>query len=207
MKTRLKTKNCANLNCGKEFTQQKPMQKVCSPRCAAQYAEQQRWKKEKKETRAALKEFNQNNKRISEWIKEAQKAVNAYVRVRDYHEPCISCGKSRAQIEQEQGWKTGGAWDAGHFKTRGAHPELRFNLWNNHKQCKSCNGGSGKFSHKAKTVDSRYEENLRAKIGDEKVDWLQGPHAPKKFTREYCERVKAVFNKKARMRKKRLGLS
>lgn len=137
---------------------------------------------------------------------EAQAAMNGYVRLRDYFDPCISCDKSRQEIEATQGWKTGGAWDAGHFKSRGAYPQLRYLLKNIHKQCKSCNGGSGKFSHKEKTTSEKYKINLIKKIGPEAVEALECEHETRKYEREYLERIKTIFNKKARMRKKQLGI-
>jgi hypothetical protein len=195
--------------CKKPFVQFNSMrQKVCGDvECAFAYGRLENQKKERKEAKKAVREFNQKNKKKSAYIKEAQASINKYVRLRDWFKPCISCGGTKHQIELDQGWKTGGCWDAGHFKTRGAYPELKFNLWNIHKQCKKCNGGAGRFSYKAKTTDERYEINLRAKIGDAKVDWLNGPHELDKFPPEYCERIKKIFNKKARILEKRLGLS
>ena len=61
-------------------------------------------------------------------IERAQASVNAYARLRDYYDPCMSCGKDRETIEAEQGWKPGGAWDAGHYRSRGAAKQLRLTL-------------------------------------------------------------------------------
>jgi len=135
---------------------------------------------------------------------EAQASFNKYVRMRDFYDGCISCNKSKEEVETDQGWKVGGAWDAGHFKSRGAKKQLRFNLWNCKKQCKSCNAGSGKFSHKAATVAEQYEINLRNKIGDDKVDWLNNNNEIARFDREYCLKIKKIFNKKALILKKRI---
>ncbi len=142
-------------------------------------------------------------KTLTQLKSEAQAPFNKYVRLRDYWKPCISCGKSRECVEAEQGWKVGGAWDAGHFKSRGAKKQLRFNLDNVHKQCKTCNGG-GKFSHKAATVDAQYETNLIAKIGRDKVMALKNNNDIVRFSPDYCRRVKKIFNKKARVAKKRI---
>ena len=143
-------------------------------------------------------------KPLSKLKSEAQAAFNKYIRLRDYYDPCISCGKSKREIEGDQGWKVGGCWDAGHFKTRGAKKQLRFILFNVHKQCKSCNGGSGKFSHKAATVDAQYEENLIKKIGKEKVIWLNDNNDIVRFDADYYRRIKTIFNKKARIKQARL---
>jgi|TARA_R110000824_G_scaffold126951_4_gene286743 hypothetical protein len=143
-------------------------------------------------------------KPLNEIKADAQRSFNKYVRLRDFYDDCISCNKSKEQIESDQGWKVGGAWDCGHYKSRGAKKQLRFNLWNCSKQCKSCNGGSGNFAHKAETVSKQYEINLRNKIGDDKVDLLNNNNDIVKFDREYCLRIKKIFNKKALILKKRI---
>lgn len=158
--------------------------------------------------RIRLKEKKESIKRPAEWRKEAQAAINLYVRLKDYQDPCISCGKPREEIEHDQGWKVGGCWDAGHFQTRGAKGQLRFNLWNIHKQCKSCNAGAGKFSHKSSTVDQEYRIRLISKIGARKVEWLENNNEidQRKNDIEYLKRIKKIFTKKARIKKARLGI-
>ena len=161
----------------------------------------------KKKERAARAKHRADKERIKPLSKlkgEAQAAFNKYIRLRDYWEPCISCGKPKEVIEAEQGHKVGGCWDAGHFKSRGAKKQLRFVLFNVHKQCKSCNGGGGQFSAKAATVDAQYESNLIIKIGRDKVTWLNNNNDIVRFEPDYYRRVKAIFNKKARRLEKRL---
>lgn len=168
-------------------------------------AKQSEVKKEK-----AVKKFHLKQKEFikpkSKWLAEAQAAFNKYIRLRDYKDPCISCGKSKEQIEEKQGWKTGGCWDAGHFMTRGAKGQLRFVLFNVHKQCKSCNGGGGRFSSKAATVDSKYRINLIEKIGIDKIEWIENNNDIdlKKGDIEYLKRIKRIFNKRARWYEKRV---
>lgn len=195
MKTRLKTKTCANDQCKKEFTQQKPMQKVCSPLCAAKYAEQSRAKKEKKQARADLAKFKRENKPISQWIAEAQKSVNAYIKLRDHDKPCISCGKPDTGYNGLRGQM----FDAGHYRSRGAASHLRFNTNNIYKQCVRCNRNlSGNVVE--------FRKNLVELKGEEFVLALEHDNQIRKFDREYCERVKRIFNKKTRLAKKRLGI-
>ena len=98
--------------------------------------------------------------------------------------------------------KPGGAWDAGHFLSRGSHPELRFDETNVHKQCKGCNGGGGKFSHKARTVGKQYEANLPARIGQAAFDRLMGPHEVCKLDRDTLRQIKTIYRAKARQLKK-----
>ncbi|WP_444893618.1 recombination protein NinG [Microbulbifer sp. TRSA001] len=156
-------------------------------------------KKFKAETRARKRAL----KTDSQIMDESQRSINAYVRERDRGKACPSCNRPEHEIEVEQGWKVGGAWDAGHFRSRGAAGHLRFNLWNIHRQCKSCNAGSAKYAHKAETVAVQYELNLRERIGNRRVDWLKNNNGIRRFNREYCERIKRIFNRKRRLLQKR----
>lgn len=140
----------------------------------------------------------------AQWMAKAEKAVRLYCRVRDAADPCISCGRTVAEVEAG-GYKVGGHWDGGHFISKGSHPEIRLLTTNIHKQCKSCNGGSGKYTRKRETVQQAYRANLVAKIGLAKVEWLEGPHDPHKPDAEYLQRVAKIFNKRAKHLKKLRG--
>ena len=126
------------------------------------------------------RQFRENDRPFR--LRATQKSFNAYIRKRDEKEGCSSCSRSISEIEGNDGWKVGGAWDCGHYLTVGAHPELRFEELNAHKQCKSCNGGSGKYTKKNHTVGKEYRIRLIKKIGLDKVEWLEGPHKAKKYT-------------------------
>jgi len=187
-----------------------PRGRFCTMDHAVLFAQSAQKKKAERDKAKRDKQLRQQHREQKEAIKtdrqlqaEAQASFNKWIRARDYFEPCISCGKSKEEIEATQGWKVGGCWDAGHFKSRGAKPQLRFNVFNVHKQCKSCNGGGGKFSAKAATVDAQYEVNLIAKIGQEKVDWLKNNNDIRKFDADYYRRIKRIFNKKYRVQVKR----
>lgn len=205
---------CHADGCSNKFERFHSFQTWCSPECGVKIARKKqkiaeqnklaRLKKEKQKERAEIRKAKERLKTIPQLAKEAQAAVNKYVRLRDYLEPCISCGKSKEEVEAEQGWKTGGAWDAGHFMSRGAKSQLRFNLFNIHKQCKSCNAGSGKWSRKEATVSQEYEERLVNKIGQDKVDELKNNNEVVRYTPDYLRRIKKVFTKRARLAHKRL---
>lgn len=89
-------------------------------------------------------------------------------------------------------------WDAGHFLTRGAYPELKFDEDNCHRQLKSCNAGSGKFAAKQKTVSESYRIRLIEKIGIERVERLEGPHPPRKWTIEDLQEIRETYKSKLR---------
>lgn len=179
----MKPKKCKADGCGTMFTPYKPMQKCCSVECEYKYAlkhlekkRERRRKEEKKKVREAKKRL----KTRSQWAKEAQIAFNRYIRLRDKNEPCISCGKN-----------TGAKMNAGHYLSVGAHPELRYNELNCHKQCEHCNSFlSGNIA--------KYRINLVEKIGLEKVEWLEGPHEVPRRTAEYFEEIKRIYTEKAK---------
>lgn len=184
--------------CGTKYEPTQSFQSWCSPECGVKIAR----KRQEKAAEAKRKAFNREtrkrkeaNKSRSEWISETQTVFNRFIRIRDKDEPCISCGKYDWEIEDKF---VGGKWDCGHFLSRGAYPELRFEELNANKQCKSCNAGSGKFSHKGRTVSQEYEERLIKKIGQDKVDWLKGPHKPKRYTIDELKELKAYYRKKCK---------
>lgn len=181
----MKMKKCKF--CGNEFKQARPMQNVCSPDCAYKLVEQKNIKKDakaikdkEKELRKHLKESKERLKTKGQLAKEAQAAFNKYVRLRDKDLPCISCGRHHQ-----------GQYHAGHYRSVGSSPHLRFNLWNIAKQCQPCNVHlSGNLIN--------YRMNLIKKIGKEKVDWIESANFSNKYSEEYLRRVKRVFNKKSR---------
>lgn len=137
-------------------------------------------------------------------MKDAEKAVRDYRRTYELSigSGCISCGESQESILAAQGWKTGGAFDAGHFLGKGARPELRLvptNIW---LQCKSCNAGSSKFARKGETVSQGFRTGLIARIGLEAVEALESDHAPRKETIEQLKAITAEYRAKTRELKK-----
>jgi len=170
-------------------------QTACSPLCAIALARKAQEKKDKakaKGDRKAHREAKERLKTKGDWTKEAQKEFNKFIRLRDKHQPCISCDRESVEMT------VGGAWDCGHYLSRGGFPELRFEELNAHKQCKSCNGGSGKYAKKAATVAKAYRSNIINKIGLEKVEWLEGPHEPKRYTIENLKEIKEAYKQKAK---------
>lgn len=194
----LKPRKCKH--CRDPYTPSKPMQTACSIPCAlalAQKAKEKaqavKAKEERKADRAKLKSMAP----LRTFIAEAQTAFNAFVRERDKDLPCISCGDYNP-ID----FGVGGAWDCGHFLSRGAYPEKRFMEDNAHKQCKSCNAGSAKNPAKAMTVMQAYEANLVARIGQERVDAVKAPMPVKKWTREELAAIRDHYRKALREMKK-----
>jgi len=184
----MKQRKC--MNCATPFTPDRMGQKTCSPRCAYQSVEKAKDKAFDAVTRKKKKELKEQDR--SYWIKFAQRTFNEYIRARDSGLPCISCGVI------DPPFTTGGQWDAGHFKSRGAFPEKRFMEDNCHRQCKKCNGGGGKFSHKARTVDEQYEINLIERIGIDRVEAVKAPLPPAKYTIDELKAIQAHYKSKLR---------
>lgn len=134
--------------------------------------------------RAELKKRKQALKSKSEWLKEAQAAFNRWVRLRDKGLPCISCGNTRGDNDL----LTGSRIDAGHYRSVGSCPELRFEPLNCNAQCVKCNRNLS-----GNAVD--YRIGLIKKIGQEGVDYLEGPHEPKKYTIDQIKDIKDHYAK------------
>lgn len=164
----LRAKTCKG--CGDRFTPDRPLQVVCSVPCAWAYAGREAAKTDRRLTRAAKAKL----KTRAQWMKEAQAAFNKWVRLRDADRPCISCGTTEAK------------WDAGHYRSVGSNPALRFEPLNNHKQCSQCN------QHKSGNA-IEYRIGLIARIGQANVDWLEGPHEPKKYSVDDLKAIKSHY--------------
>jgi len=168
----LKQKKCKT--CGVKFTPTKPLQSRCSIECAIEYAKVSRTKKDRAELRVAKERI----KSRADWTKEAQAAFNAYIRARDSKYPCISCGRYHD-----------GQYHAGHYRTIGGNPELRFDERNVHKQCAPCN------NHLHGNIVN-YRIGLEGRIGKSGIEYLEGPHEPKKYTIEELKTIKQTYKAK-----------
>ena len=174
----MKPKKCKV--CKADYVPQKMGQRVCSPECALSLAVSQRGKAEKV---ARVKERRADKEKLktrSDWMREAQAAFNLFIRLRDADEPCISCGRHHT-----------GQYHAGHFLSVGARPELRFEERNVHKQCSACN------NHLAGNI-VLYRKALFSKIEAGGVDWLEGPHEPKKYTIDDLRQIKVTYTAKVK---------
>ena len=164
--------------CKTKFEPFNSLQQVCSTACALQKAQkdfQKDAERKAKEQRKWIREQKAKVKSRGEHLKEAQQAFNAYIRERDRHRPCISCGTY-----------TAGQYHAGHYRTTKAAPELRFEELNCHKQCAQCNNfDSGNIVE--------YRISLIQRIGQEAVDWLEGPHEAKHYTTDELKEIKRKY--------------
>lgn len=185
-----KPKKCKNPACGISFPPQRLGQAVCSPKCALAMAPANSERASKAIAQRDRREIQVRKEKLKSravHLREAQAAVNEYVRLRDAHLPCISCDS----MPNDNDLMTGSRWDAGHYRSVGACPELRFEPLNIHRQCVKCNRNLS-----GNAVE--YRIRLVQRIGDETVAWLEGPHEPRKYTVEEIKTIKAEYRAKTR---------
>jgi hypothetical protein len=185
----VKPRKCKAKSCGIAFTPQRMGQHACSPLCAVELA---RAKREQAETRArsdARKADRQKREKLktrSDWIKETRDAVHKYVRLRDSERGCISCGCALCND-----YSAGGRFDAGHFRSVGSAPHLRFEINNIHGQCKRCNRylAGNAIEYRAGLVD-RY--------GTEFVAALEADQEPRKYDIDELRAIRDHYRQEAR---------
>lgn len=189
----VKLKSCCH--CKTKFAPVRPLQKVCSPICALEITRTDRNRIEKVRKsieRKADAVKRDKLKSRSDWAREAQAAVNRYVRLRDMAQGrgCVTCGAHPAQ-------KRGGTMDAGHFRSVGSAPHLRYYLPQIALQCVTCNRHQG-----GRALDFR--RALVERHGATWVEALESMQGLAKFDIDYLSRLKRIFTKKARRVEKRM---
>ena len=191
-----KQRKCAWIECRQPFMPGNSMQVVCGPECAQKHGAavtaKQRAKQQRQE-RAQDKIRLEGMKTYPQLVREAQKAFNEVVRLRDRLAgyPCISSGRPLD-------W-SGNAVDCGHYRSTGSAPHLRFNFDNAHAQSKHDNQYKS-----GNAVD--YRLGLIARIGLDRVEALEADNMPRKWTHDELRAMKADFQAMARQLKKELQL-
>ena len=182
----MRKKKCAV--CKTSFMPDRPFQAVCSVPCAIEQAKgnrerllQKKEKEEKKEDRKKKEAL----KTARDYIKDAQAYFNSYVRVRDKLQTCICCGKPL----NSNGSAVGGAYDAGHYRSVGSAPHMRFDENNCHAQRKQCNQwGAGR------AVD--YRIGLIKRIGLAEVERIESDQTPRHYTIEQLKEIISTYKRK-----------
>ena len=182
--------------CKAQFMPARPLQKVCGWQCAAVLALKDHAKRDAKEAakeRAADRVKREAMKPRAKWLAEAQAVINRYVRIRALSrgEGCYTCGATPAQ-------KFGGTYDAGHFRSVGSAPHLRFWIPQIKLQCIPCNRHKGGMAL----------EFRRALVRDHGAAWVESLEAMQhvaKFDVPYLCRLKKVVGKRCKRLEKRIG--
>lgn len=162
--------------CGTEYRPRSSTQKVCAMQCAVVFTNKKAEEREIRRARAKRELL----KTPTEVAAGTQAVFNRYIRIRDKHKPCISCGQSPYI----------GARHASHYRSRKAASQLRFNLFNTAASCAQCN------SFKSGNV-VEYRIELVRRIGEDRVRALEWNQDKVRYTNEYLERLRKVFKRKA----------
>ena len=183
-----KPKKCKNPACGISFPPQRLGQAVCSPKCGLAIKDVNQAKARKSLAQVERREIKVRKEKLKsrgEHMREAQQAFNEYVRTRDQAAGhlCISSGKPLD-------W-SGNAVDAGHYRSVGSAPHLRFDERNCHAQSKQDN----RFLS-GNAVD--YRIGLIARIGQEAVDALEADQSVRKYSVEQIKGIKTYYRAKTR---------
>ena len=178
-----KPKKCRVATCRASFVPSRMGQAVCSPKCALATVEVQKAKEKKSLAQAGRRDIKVRKEALKtrgDHIREAQQAFNEYIRTRDQAAGhfCISSGKPLD-------W-SGNAVDAGHYRSVGSAPHLRFDERNCHAQSKQDN----RFLS-GNAVD--YRIGLIARIGQEAVDALESDQSVRKYTVDEIKAIKAKY--------------
>lgn len=144
-------------------------------------------KKGRKIEKANLRQRKEELKTVPELTKEAQKWFNKFIRLRDGRLPCVSCGRP---YRDGEGGKFS-MFDAGHYRSVGANPELRFNEDNCHAQCVYCNRNlSGNVAN--------YRIGLIHRIGEKRLTAVEAYHPPRKYTRDELREITCHYKAKCK---------
>lgn len=184
----IKPKKCKAPGCGKHFKPTMTTQKVCSIACAKAMAKDPTLQKVAakaitKQKRQDLQERREKLKTKGDHLREAQQAFNAFIRERDRLEGhcCISSGRPLD-------WN-GNAVDAGHYRSVGSAPHLRFNEMN-------CNAQSKHDNRYLSGNVAEYRLGLIARYGLEAVETLERDQSVRRYTIEDLQAIKALYRQK-----------
>lgn len=176
-------------HCRNPYERKRMTQQCCeSVECALKAGQARRIKeaaKKEKAERAAFKVRKEAAKRPKTLKAEAQAAFNAWIRERDLSAglPCICCGKP---FEPQ---RPGGAVDAGHYLSRGSHPNLAFSEINVAAQRKSCNRPGG-------TTAAAFRLGMIARYGLEAVEALEADTEPRRYRADDYRAIRDTYRSK-----------
>jgi len=174
MNKKIRPKKCAW--CKEKFAPDRPFQPCCCIWCAIQKLIEDKAKKEEKRRKERLRGIERRTDKLS----RAQDAFNVFIRYRDKDKPCIVCGTMH-----------NAQYQAGHFYTRAARPDLRFNENNCFKQCAQTN----KFT----SIDTaeKFKSNVIARIGIEEFEKLK-VRGYSEWNSEEIEAIEKLYKLKLR---------
>ena len=135
--------------------------------------------KEKREQREWKSKAKEKLMTLSDYIQICQRVFNTYIRMRDKDRPCISSGRPLK-----------GKYDAGHYYSTSAYPNLRFNEDNVH----------GQSVHDNRDLHGNliaYREGLIARIGIDRFKELEAvKNIPRHYTIDEVKELIQIYRNK-----------
>lgn len=168
--------------CKTEFKPYSSTTKVCSIQCAIKLNDETKKKKLERKRKLAVKEAKAQLKKIDEsklsyWLPKAQYWFNRFIRLRDENKACISSSDAR---------ECSGQRHAGHYRSVGSAPHLRFDERNCHGQCAQCNNHlSGNLIN--------YRRGIVERLGHESVEALETDNKPKHYTIDDVKQIMEYY--------------
>ena len=186
-----KAKTCKNPECADQFIPQRLGQSVCSPKCGLAIVDVNKAKARKALALIERREIKARKEKLKgrgDYMREAQQAFNEFIRWRDRlaGHACISSGRPLD-------W-AGNAVDAGHYRSVGSAPHLRFDERNCHAQSKQDNRYLS-----GNAVD--YRIGLIARISLEGVEALEADQTPRKPSIDDLKAITAKYRALVRQMK------
>lgn len=179
--------------CRASFMPTRQMQAVCGPLCAADHARAVAAKQAAaaaKVEKAGDRAKREAMKTHPQLTREVQAIFNTWIRMRDVEQPCISCGKPPGDMTALHAGR-----DAGHYRSTGSAPHMRFVEANVHAQCVSCNQFKA-----GNAVD--YRIGLVQRIGLAAVEALEADQTPRKYSRDELRALRDDYKARVRAMKK-----
>ena len=163
-------------NCKEKFEPIRFLHKYClKDECIRAFVaetKEKMWKQTKVRMKNELKT-------TSDWMKEAQKVFNQYIRLRDKNKPCVSCES-----------KLGSKYDAGHYFSSGGHKAVTFDEDNVHGQCVACN----QYKHGNLL---NYQIGIEKRIGADRLLQLhEKAHQVMKYSADELQEIIKTYKQK-----------
>lgn len=131
-----------------------------------------------KTARKELKAGRDKAKTLTDWLNDAQRVFNSFIRARDSQKPCISSGRPLT-----------GKFDAGHLRTVKSAPQCRFDEDNVH----------GQTVHDNRDLSGNaleFRRRLIERIGQERVEAVLNNHSSGRYTIPEAKAIMATYKAK-----------
>ncbi len=134
-----------------------------------------------KQWKVKKQKMQQELETVQDFMNMTQVVFNRFIRERDKHENCISCGKH-----------INGVRHASHYLSAGGHSNVRYHEDNVWVSCYKCN-----VMLSGNQVE--YRKRLIDKIGIERVEWLESNGATeRRYTKEELREIMKEYKQKVK---------